>query len=69
MRLDKALRICSEWSSEAIYFSTHQFKLFHNKIIKELKKGINSLLAKLIRLKKRHFLTFVYFGNFALKET
>ena len=27
--LNQALRICLEWSSEAIYFSTHQFELIY----------------------------------------
>ena len=40
--LDQALRICLEWSSEAIYFSTHQFELIHHKI--------NSLLVKSLRI-------------------
>ena len=31
--LNQALRICLERSPEAIYFSTHQFELIHNKII------------------------------------
>ena len=33
LSVNQALRICLEWSSETIYFSTHQFELIHNKII------------------------------------
>ena len=30
--LFQALRICLEWSSKAVYFSTHQFELIYQKI-------------------------------------
>ena len=40
----QALRICLEWSSEAIYFLTHQFELIHFFF-----NRINSLLAKSLR--------------------
>ena len=33
--INQALRICLEWSSEAIYFSTHQFKLIYHNLKKK----------------------------------
>ena len=43
--LYQALRICLEWSSEAIYFSTHHFELIYHKIFFKT-NSINSLLTK-----------------------
>ena len=48
--LYQALRICLEWSSEAIFFSTHQSKVIHNKITFFFLSRVNSLLAKSLRI-------------------
>ena len=69
LSVNQALRICLEWSSETIYFSTHQFELIHNKIIL-IKNNINSLLAKSLRIfLNRHFLAFVNLGGLAPQHT
>ena len=61
----QALKICLEWSSEAIFFPTHHFELIYHKIPFKWNR-INSLITKSLRIffLEDIFFTIVRFWRF-----
>ena len=69
--IHQALRICLEWCSEAIYFSTHPFELIHHTFFIFLKTNkINYLLTEPQRkILEEIFLIFFFFGVLAPQKS
>ena len=65
---NQALRICLEWSSGAISFSTHLFELINYKILLKTNRIHSLLIESPRKFFWKTFLTFVDFGVLPLKN-